>query len=66
MIMVQKILGKSDISGETKRKKEEARGVWLSGRLHIKERLNEGPRLFYVLAMIDIIFLYITYLLRAV
>ena len=33
--MVQKILGKSDIS---KKKKH----VWLSGRLYIEEQLNEG------------------------
>ena len=39
-----KILGKGSISKETKGKKEETRGVWLSGRLHIiEERLNEGP-----------------------
>ena len=37
--MVQKILGKSDISEKTKKH------VWLSGRLHIEGRLNEGPRL---------------------
>ena len=39
--MVQKILGKSDIS-----KKKKKKHVWLSGRLHIIEgRLNEEPRL---------------------
>ena len=36
--MVQKLLGKSDISKKNKH-------VWLSGRLHIEGRLNEGPRL---------------------
>ena len=38
--MVQKILGKSDIS-----KKRRKKHVWLLGRLHIEGRLNEGPRL---------------------
>ena len=46
-----KILGKSDISKE--RKIEKAKTIydlgnyylWLSGRMHIEERLNEGPRL---------------------
>ena len=38
--MVQKILGKSHISEKKKKKR-----VWLSGRLHIEGRLNEGPRL---------------------
>ena len=39
-----KILGKGDISKETKGKKEETHtcGVWLSGRLHIEEQSNEG------------------------
>ena len=36
--MVQKIIGKNDIS---KKKKH----VWLSGRLYIEGLLNEGPRL---------------------
>ena len=38
--MVQKILGKSDTS-----QKKKNTCVWLSGSLHIKGRLNEGPRL---------------------
>ena len=37
--MVQKKLGKSDNSPPPKKR------VWLSGRLHIEGRLNEGPRL---------------------
>ena len=40
--MVKKILRKSDISKLIKGKKKH---VWLSGRLHIEGRLNEGPRL---------------------
>ena len=38
--MVQKILGKSDISKRKRKRKH----VWLSGRLHTEGRLNEGPR----------------------
>ena len=49
-VMLQKILGKSDIiSKETKIKKRRRQllgnCVWLSGRVHIEGRLNEGPRL---------------------
>ena len=40
--MVQKILGKSDITKETKGKKRK-KDVWLSGRLRIEGRLNERP-----------------------
>ena len=40
--MVQKILRKNDISKQTKGKKKH---MWLSGRLHIEGRMNEGPRL---------------------
>ena len=50
-----KIFVKSDISKETRKKgrnnNEKGRRqlldncVWLSGRMHIQERLNEGPRL---------------------
>ena len=45
--MVQKILGKSDTSKQTKKENKEKRKkhVWLSERLHIEGRLNEGPRL---------------------
>ena len=39
--MVQKKLVKSDISKETKGKKNNNKNVWLSGRLHIEGRLNE-------------------------
>ena len=42
--MVQKILGKSDISKRPKRKNKK-KHAWLSGRLLIEGRLNEGQRL---------------------
>ena len=38
-----KILGKGDIS---KKKEQRKNHVWLWGRMHIEERLNEGPRGF--------------------
>ena len=39
-----KILGKSD-TPQYKQKKKRKKRVWLSGCLHLEERLNEGPRL---------------------
>ena len=41
--IVLRILGKSDKF--KKQKKKRKKYLWLSGRLHIEERLNEGPRL---------------------
>ena len=48
--MVQNILGKSGNGIKNTRKKrhlqkKKKKYVWLSGRLHIEGRLNEGPRL---------------------
>ena len=43
--MVQKILGKSDISKETKGKGIRKKKREAIGGLHIEERLNERPRL---------------------
>ena len=53
--MVHIVLGKSNISEETQNKQNRrekghrellliANYVWLSGRTHIGERLDEGPR----------------------
>ena len=44
--MVQKILGKTTSPNKQKgKKKKRKKHVWLTERLHIERRLNEGPRL---------------------